>query len=136
MFTGWRDLILAKFGSKREFVSLDAKQPPEYTPNPPQFELAKFQMPLASPPSAVTSPDGDYKRDPYRRSLAGTPDYLDFSSKEQRGYKSPTLSFSSPRVPSQIAAREDWDPRSTHARGGLGFHPPIEEDEISKEIRP
>jgi len=135
MFTGWRDLFLAKFGSKREFVSLDAKQPPEYTPTGHEFELTKFsQMPLASPPSAVTSPGGEYERDPYRRSLSGTPDY--FNKETQRTYTSPKLSFSTPRVPSQIATHGEWDPRSTHARGGLGLHPPVYEgDEIIKETK-
>jgi hypothetical protein len=134
MFTGWRDLFLAKFGSKREFVSLDAKQPPEYTHNPHQFELTKFQMPLASPPSAITSPGAENEHEPNRWSAASTPDY--FGKETQRSYTSPKLSFSTPRAPSQIAARGEWDPRSTHARGGLGLHPPVFEDEDDiKETR-
>lgn len=126
IFTGWLDLFRSKFGSKREFVSLDAKQPPEYSPGTRQgpYELTKFaQMSIASPNSAVTSSDADYDHDPYRRSLSPTHDHY-LSKEAQRSYTSPKLSFSTPRAPSQAAVRGEWDPRLTHARGGLGFHPP------------
>lgn len=123
MFTGWVEFFRGKFGSKREFVSLDAKQ---YTTDPRPFELSKFaQNPVQSPQSAVTSPGTEY--DPYRRSTAETPDY--FSKETQRDYKTPSLSFSSPRAPSQATMRVEWDPRATHARGGLGLHPPVFEGE-------
>lgn len=132
MFTGWRDFFSSKFGSNREFVSLDAKQPPEFTPNARQFELTKFaQMPVASPPSAVTSPYFDKDEEPHRRSLSGTPDH--FAKETQRNYTTPTLSFSVPRPPS--AARGEWDPRSTHARGGLGLHPPMFEEDEPRDNR-
>ncbi|KAF2013196.1 hypothetical protein BU24DRAFT_231932 [Aaosphaeria arxii CBS 175.79] len=121
MFKAWWTLLQSRFSSKREFVSLDAKQYPADTHN---YELNKFaQSPLKAPESALTSPDGDYN--PYRRSLTGTPDY--FGKEVQRDYKSPTLSFSTPRAPSQAAMHVDWDPRATHARGGLGLHP-IDDD--------
>ena len=118
MFSAWYTLFRTKFGSKREFVSLDAKQ---YT-NEPHFELNKFpQSPIRSPESAFTSPGAEFE--PYRRSLTGTPDYL--GKEVQREYTSPKLSFSAPRAPSRVG----WDPRSMHARGGLGLHPPVDEDE-------
>lgn len=120
MFTGWWELFRDRFRPQREFVSLDAKQDTRH------YELTKFaQSPLKSPQSALTSPGPEF--DPYRRSLTGTPDY--FGKEVQREYRSPSQSFSSPRAPSQSAMRVEWDPRSTHARGGLGFHPPVFEDE-------
>ncbi|KAF2270635.1 hypothetical protein CC78DRAFT_137986 [Lojkania enalia] len=123
MFSAWWDLIRSKTSSKREFVSLDAKQ---HTNDVRNYELMQVtRSPLKVPESAVTSPGAEF--DPYRRSLTGTPDY--FGKEVQREYRSPTLSFSTPRPPSQSAMRMDWDPRSTHARGGLGLHPPVIDDE-------
>lgn len=123
MFTGWWELIHSKFSSKREFVSLDAKQ---YAPDTRNFEMMKFaQSPLKSPQSAVTSPGTEF--DPYGRPESQNPDY--FGKEVQREYRSPSLSFSTPRAPSQTAVRTDWDPRSTHARGGLGLHPIDDEDD-------
>ena len=123
-FTAWWQLFRRRLSKNGEFVSLDAKQ---YQADNHPYELAKYVQspPIKAPDSAVTSPGADY--DPYRRSLAGTPDY--FSKETAREYRSPSLSFSTPRVPSQAAMRVDWDPRSTHARGGLGLHPPVAEDE-------
>lgn len=119
MFSAWWDLVRTKFGTKREFVSLDAKQ---YTNDPHNYELNKFaQSPVKAPESVLTSPGADF--DSYRRSLTGTPDYL--GKEVQREYRSPTLSFSAPRAPSRVG----WDPRSMHARGGLGLHPPVDGDE-------
>ncbi|KAF2197238.1 hypothetical protein GQ43DRAFT_216772 [Delitschia confertaspora ATCC 74209] len=128
MFTAWWDLIRStfssRFRSKREFVSLDAKQDAADARN---YELMKVASPsITSPPTAVTSPSAD-PFDPYRRSITGTPDY--FGKEVQREYRSPTLSFSTPRAPSQTGSRMEWDPRSTHARGGLGLHPPVIYDE-------
>jgi hypothetical protein len=113
MITGWRDYIKSKFSKNREFVSLDARNPTEDVRH---FELKDFEP--QSPPSVpalasygMTSPRSD------------TPDY--FHKEIQREYKSPTLSFSTPRPKSRAAATHvDWDPRSSHARGGLGLHPP------------
>jgi hypothetical protein len=131
MFTAWLELFRTRFGSKREFVSLDAKQ---YSENP-HFELTKVHVgSVQSPQSAVTSPGTDY--DPYGRDNTGTPDY--FGKEIQREYRSPDQSFSTPRAPSQAVMRVEWDPRATHARGGLGFHPPAipdEEDEDERGMR-
>jgi hypothetical protein len=120
MFVGWYELFKSKFSKNREFVSLDAKHLAEVQQN---YELKHFDNEgLKSPESALTSPPeiagyGNFRSD--------TPDY--FSKETQREYKSPTLSFSTPRPPSR-AAHVDWDPRATHARGGLGFHPPADKE--------
>lgn len=117
MLTGWVEFFKSKFSKNREFVSLDAKH---YQENPKNYELRKFeQTDLQSPPHVFSSPDFASHHD-------GTPDY--FQKETERPYRSPTQSYSTPRPFSQgaIAAypRVDWDPRSTHARGGLGLHPP------------
>ncbi|KAJ4335006.1 hypothetical protein N0V95_009023 [Ascochyta clinopodiicola] len=117
MLTGWVEFFKLKFSKNREFVSLDAKH---YQENPKNYELRKFeQADLQSPPHAFSSPDAADRHD-------GAPDY--FQKETERPYRSPTQSYSTPRPFSQgtIAAfpRVDWDPRSTHARGGLGLHPP------------
>lgn len=117
MLTGWVEFFKSKFSKNREFVSLDAKH---YQEHPKNYELRKFeQTDLQSPQHGLSSPDFDSHRD-------GTPDY--FQKEAERPYRSPDQSYSSPRPFSQdsIAGypRVDWDPRSTHARGGLGLHPP------------
>lgn len=115
MFTGWYELFRGKFSKNREFVSLDAKHARNY-------ELKKFENnTLQSPESAFTPPPpADIAG--YNNFRSDTPDY--FSKETQREYTSPTMSFSSPRPISRPATQVDWDPRSTHARGGLGLHPP------------
>jgi hypothetical protein len=125
VFTSWWHVVQARFGKKREFVSLDARR---FSSDARTFELLKVgqNAALKSPETAYTSPITFDPTDsyPYRRSE--TPDFL---KESQRDYQSPKLSFSSPRAPSQAAGRMEWDPRSTHARGGLGLHPPVSEDE-------
>ena len=124
IFKAWFEFFQTKFSSKREFVSLDAKR---FSSDARTYELFRIGNPaLKSPETAVTSPAPN-AFDTYRRSLSGTPDYFD--KEAQREYRSPTLSFSSPRAPSQAAMRVEWDPRATHARGGLGLHPPVVEDD-------
>ncbi|KAF3001987.1 hypothetical protein E8E13_007877 [Curvularia kusanoi] len=117
MLTGWVELFKSKFSKNREFVSLDAKHHQE---NPKTYELRKFeQTDLQSPPHAFSSPGFyDHREDKQ--------DY--FQKESERPYRSPNQSYSTPRPFSQdsIAGfpRVDWDPKSTHARGGLGLHPP------------
>jgi hypothetical protein len=115
MVTGWRDFIGNKFSKNREFVSLDARNPTEDA----KYELKSLEP--QSPPSAYTTPGlASYAMTSPRS------DTLDYFHKEiQREYKSPTLSFSAPRPQSRaVATHVDWDPASSHARGGLGLHPP------------
>jgi hypothetical protein len=120
MVIGWRDFIRSKFSKNREFVSLDARNPTEDVRH---YELKNFEPEPEpqSPPSSHTTPGiASYAITSPR---SDTPDY--FHKEIQREYKSPTLSFSTPRPQSRAAATHvDWDPRSSHARGGLGLHPP------------
>ncbi|KAH7399291.1 hypothetical protein BKA66DRAFT_407056 [Pyrenochaeta sp. MPI-SDFR-AT-0127] len=119
MITGWIEFFKGKFSKNGEFVSLDAKN---YTGNPRNYELKKFEP--QPPPSALTPPGIAS----YNNFRSDTPDY--FNKETQREYRSPTLSFSSPRPQSRAATQVEWDPRSSHARGGLGLHPPDFEDKI------
>jgi hypothetical protein len=125
MFLGWYEFFKSKFSKNREFVSLDARNLAEHNHNHNQnYELKHMDNEcLRSPESALTSPPeiagyGGFRSD--------TPDY--FSKETQREYKSPTLSFSTPRPHSRTPTQVDWDPRATHARGGLGFHPPADKE--------
>lgn len=127
MITGWLELIRSKFSKNREFVSLDAKH---YQDNTKNYELKRFEQEepshLQYPQEAYKSPLGDEPHQP------GTPDY--FNKEVQRPYQSPEQSFSTPRPispPEQMGyPHVDWDPRSTHARGGLGLHPPESESKF------
>ncbi|OCK84677.1 hypothetical protein K432DRAFT_288381 [Lepidopterella palustris CBS 459.81] len=124
IFKAWYEFLRSKFSSKREFVSLDAKR---FSSDARTYELLKVGNPsIKSPETVVTSPAAN-EFDLIRRSATSTPDY--FGKEIQREYRSPTLSFSSPRAPSQAAIRVDLDPRATYARGGLGLHPPVAEDD-------
>lgn len=141
MLTGWKMWFQEKFTGQREFVSLDARR---FSSDARTFELLKVagqspgyvgtvQTPsedyigaahvLKSPESAVTSPSGGYGYNSPGSPASGqrTPDY--FGKEVQRAYRSPNQSFSTPRAPSATVVQVDWDPRSTHARGGLGLHP-------------
>jgi hypothetical protein len=116
MFTGWLEFFRNKFSKNREFVSLDARNLAEQSRN---YELKRFDDGgIQSPASVFSPPDiagyGNFRSD--------TPDY--FTKETQREYTSPNMSFSTPRPLSRSATQVDWDPRSTHARGGLGLHPP------------
>jgi hypothetical protein len=118
MFPAWLELARSKFGSKGEFVSLDAKQ---YT-DVKAYELSKVApSPVKPPESAFTSPSPS-EFESWRRSVTNTPDH--FSKEIQRDYSTPNYSFSTPRAPSRV----EWDPRASHARGGLRLHP-IDDDE-------
>lgn len=115
MITGWRDFFRDKFSKNREFVSLDARNP---TDDMRQFELKNFEHQM--PPNAHVAPElASYPMDNPR---SDTPEH--FQKEIQRDYKSPTLSFSTPRPQSRAAPQIEWDPRSSMARGGLGLHPP------------
>ncbi|KAF2750648.1 hypothetical protein M011DRAFT_396426 [Sporormia fimetaria CBS 119925] len=117
MFPAWIEFFRSKFSSKREFVSLDAKN---YTDDK-AYEMQRVQSPHP-PGSAVTSPTrSDF--DPWRRSVTDTPDH--FNKEIQRTYQTPSHSFSTPRAPSRV----EFDPRATHARGGLALHPINDEED-------
>lgn len=122
MFTAWKDFFKSKFSKNSEFVSLDAMHHAE---NPRHYELKKVNGILKSPESAVTSPGAGTDYDHFRN---GTPDYL--YKETQRHYQGSSPNFSTPRPLSRAATQVEWDPRSTHARGGLGLHPPGFEDKF------
>jgi hypothetical protein len=123
MFTGWLEFFRNKFSKNREFVSLDARNVPEQSRN---FELKDLEDGTIQSPSHVLSSPPDIAG--YGSFRSDTPDY--FTKETQREYVSPTLSFSTTRPPSRSVTQLDWDPRSTHARGGLGLHPPEYEPKI------
>ncbi|KAF2099460.1 hypothetical protein NA57DRAFT_65524 [Rhizodiscina lignyota] len=148
MFTGWVEWFRAKFFPNREFVSLDAKR---FSGDQRTFELMRVgsrdPLTINTPETAVISPtetavtSASYtgKSIDY---FGKSPDFgKDISLSRNRDYVSPTMSFSSPRTPSQMirdsrSTREsrqsrirEWDPTSTYARGGLGLHPPNEESD-------
>lgn len=78
-----------------------------------------------SPTSSYASPVGSISR-----RERDTADF--FRSSEERSYRSPSMSFSTPRAPGASrmsdVSRYDVDIRTPAARGGLGLHPPIEDD--------
>lgn len=119
MFVGWYELFMAKFGGKREFVSLDAKR---YSQDARTFELIKAG---GSPRTALTdtpdSPDLD-KPEAAVYATYGPPG----SAYPERAYKQNTMSFSGPRSPSsQGNATTDWkSAEEAFTRGGLRSHPP------------
>ncbi|KAF1812145.1 hypothetical protein P152DRAFT_397621 [Eremomyces bilateralis CBS 781.70] len=121
LLRAWYDFFRKLFVQKSEFVSLDAKR---YSNDARQYELLKVKSPV----STITSPTEVYQSPGMNGRQ--TPDYFQSS---QRQYHTPSMSFSSPRPPSsggpQSPQRLEWDPRSTHARGGLGLHPPIKDEE-------
>jgi hypothetical protein len=116
LFVAWYELFRNRFTKNRDFVSLDAKHSAQ---NPHNFELKHVHT------SITRSPDGGISPPP---NVAGyhlrsdTPDY--FSKETQREYRSPTGSFSTPKPLSRTMTQVEWDPKSSHAKGGLGFHPP------------
>lgn len=124
MVTGWAELIRKRFNRSGEFVSVDARR---YSKDPRTYEM------LIGNTQATTtlprSPDPLLLASPTNSSVTFSP--IIKSSEEYYGsdakYASPSLSFSSPRPPpppsSAVFAAREWDPRSTHARGGLPIYP-------------
>jgi len=127
MVTGWIELINKKVRKQGEFVSLDAQM---YSENAKTYELQKFGPNGTPIPTGFSSPPSTYASPMGRK----TPDFL--SSESQREYRSPSMSFSSPKTPFQPHEKQPWDPRSTQARGGLGLHPPIidEHEEVGGPV--
>ena len=85
---------------------------------------------MNSPSSSYASPVGSIsKRE------RDTAEFLRHS--EERNYRSPSMSFSTPRAPATTrfsdVSRTDVDIRTPAARGGLGLHPPIEDDDYIDE---
>ncbi|QDS68236.1 hypothetical protein FKW77_010600 [Venturia effusa] len=119
MFVGWYELFLAKFGGKREFVSLDAKR---YSQDARTFELMRAG---GSPRTVLTdAPDSPelYKPEAVVQSTFGSPD----PAYSERAYRQHRLSFSGPRPPFRKSSTpKDWQiAEEDFARGGLRSHPP------------
>ena len=148
MFTGWAEFFQKKLTPQREFVSLDAQK---FTTHQKTYELLKVggtssvgggtSITSETPSQSISPPPMSYGGSPIGRT---TPDYFSSQSQsqQQRNYRSPSMSFSSPKTPFQAMTeeeeeeqrqqyvlqqqqgRQDWDPSTTFARGGLGLHPP------------
>jgi hypothetical protein len=92
-----------------------AAQSPTYSTRSPTQSPTGFNHMMRSPPQSPTG---------WNSPAVSRPLHSPTGSQSSRVYRTPSNSFSSPRAPStNYANRMDWDPRSTHARGGLGFHP-------------
>ncbi len=120
MITGGIDLFRQRFSRSREFVSVDARR---FSNDPRTYEMLR-----ATPQATIPkSPDPLLASPADSSSVTFSPitktEYYGTEAK----YASPTLSFSSPKPPSSSATRE-WDPRSTHARGGY----PLGQDDLNK----
>lgn len=114
MILGWKDFIKTKLMPHHEFVSADARR---FSNDPRTYEMLSSRstpnLNIRSPDRAVTSPSSI-------KSTTFSPQEdqkADYFGKATRAYVSPVSSYSSPRPPSVSQTRE-WDPRSTHARGG------------------
>lgn len=108
MLRGWVDLFRRKISRRHEFVSVDAHGLRDYemltSPNPKAVVITE--------PEPVASPDTNYSARAFSPTSqnAGS-DYFSRDSK----YRSPPMSFSSPRPPSAQQNQPTWDPSSTHA---------------------
>jgi len=121
MFVGWYELFMRKFGSKREFVSLDAKR---FSQDARTFELMKVG---GSPTNPPPPPDVPNNPDIFHTGGSSPPAYgPPGSSHSERAYRKPTMSFSGPRSPSsQGVGASDWQTaEEVFATGGLHSHPP------------
>lgn len=117
MIPAWIELLKRPFAKQSEFVSADARRFANETKN---YEMITSPPSRAAetprePPSAVVSPGSD------SISTFSPSSKIDYFGKEAI-YRSPSLSFSTPRPPS--AGRNygrEWDPSSTHAKSTQGM---------------
>lgn len=116
MILGWQDFIKTKLMPRHEFVSADARR---LSNDPRTYEMLGSKgtphLNIQSPDRAALSPNS-MKSTPFSPQEEQKADYFGKAT-PTRAYVSPISSYSSPRPPSVSQARE-WDPRSTHARGG------------------
>ena len=122
MLVGWIDLIRRPFTKRTDFVSVDARG---YSNNPKNYELITSppttstipktpdpaltrsprdhdaQSPAAAAAQSPPSPSSQYTNDYYFNKEPGSKNrQLSFSLPHDADYKSPKLSFSTPRPPS------------------------------------
>jgi hypothetical protein len=114
MILGWQDFVKTKLMPRHEFVSADARR---LSNDPRTYEMLNSKgtpnLNIKSPDRVAMSPSS-MKNTPFSPEEQQEADYF---GKATRAYVSPISSYSSPRPPSVSQGRE-WDPRSTHARGG------------------
>jgi 7 transmembrane receptor (Secretin family) len=118
MITGWIDLIKTKLIQRHEFVSADARR---LSNDPRTYEMISSSNPpnlnVKSPDRAVMSPSS-IKDTTTFSPLSAEDQKADYFGKAARAYVSPVQSYSAPRPPS-VSQNTEWDPRATHARGGV-----------------
>jgi hypothetical protein len=134
MFGAWLDLIKKKIGSKREFVSLDAKR---FSTDPRTIELLKVNansrvdtgdtgISRVETFESKESKGGTFSTTPrygsYQQSQnSNSPPQPRHSSQAERQYTQPRMSFSRPRErmePELEQRRPTWDPTETFATAG------------------
>lgn len=124
MFVAWYELFRRKFGSKREFVSLDAKR--FSATDQRNYELHK----VASSPNGPQHPGARESSEIFTIKGGDSPPSPSggwHSPEQERVYRKPTMSFSgpqAPRAPSRLENRNEWIEEETYATGGLASHPP------------
>jgi hypothetical protein len=123
MFVAWYELFRNKFGSKREFVSLDAMDSKRYSTDPRTFELRKVGSAGSHPPA--TPPDHVMDTFSQKGDMGHSPPGYYSPPESERVYRKPTMSFSGPQAPSRPETRNEWNAADTYAPGGgLASHPP------------
>lgn len=119
MLVGWIDLVRPSLRKRNDFVSVDARNYPndsktyEMITSPPStFAMPKTPKtvvtnprpghePGASPlPQSPPSPSSQYTNDYFNKDVDSKSRHLSFSLPQEADYKSPTLSFTTPRPPS------------------------------------
>ena len=121
MLFGWVDLIRRPFNKRTDFASLDARS---YSNNPKNYEMitsppSTYAMPKTPDPlvtrtrpepeegssqlpQSPPSPSSQYTNDYFTNNEVGSSNktrHLSFSLPQEADYKSPKLSFSTPRPP-------------------------------------
>jgi hypothetical protein len=131
MFSGWAEFIKKRLGSKREFVSLDAKR---FSSDPRTIELLKVNAQPHGEPGDASISRVDTFESKESQSQSSPPtrwesirqsspqSYQSRSPQPQpmeRQYKKPRMSFSGPRGPTpvreEVETRPNWDPSETFA---------------------
>ena len=146
MLVGWMNLVRSPFTKRTDFVSVDARN---YSNNPKNYEMINsppntFAM-LKTPDPAVTSPRSEhdeggprsppspsnqYTNDYFNKEVGAKSRQLSFSLPQEADYRSPKLSFSTPRPPSagRSLSRESYgrsyQPQFGRISPGRPFSPP------------
>jgi hypothetical protein len=124
MFVAWYELFRRKFGSKREFVSLDALDNKRYSTEPRTYELGKVGT--ADSQAPATPSNQDIETFGHKGEMGHLPPGYYSPPETERAYRKPTMSFSGPQAPPRAETRNGWNSSETYAPsgGGLASHPP------------